>query len=119
MLIFQLFKTKKMIQELRANPGAFGAGEVRDMLIGLILGPVIVAGIGLILFFILGCTDLFGHAMGFFRVLFWISLFISVAIFMIIRKIILFAMRLTKKTTDKVIHEVAYDVPKKNHDVLG
>ncbi len=100
-----------MLQDIRKDPGKFGAEEVRDMLIGMILVPMVVIGLGLILFFILGYTEIFGRAIGFFKVLFWIGIIVSASLLLIVRKLIMWIMRITKQTTNTVIHEVARDAP--------
>lgn len=88
MLIFKIFKIRKSIKEIEESPSQFASSEVRDTLWGLILAPIIIIIIGVIIFFILGYTNLFGFHFGFFKFLFWLSLIVGLIIFSLSRTII-------------------------------
>lgn len=88
MIIFKIFHIKNLIKEARANPGAVAGSEVRDVLWGIVLIPIVIATLGIILFFLIGYTHIFGFQLGFFKFLFWLSLIVSFVIFSVIRRIV-------------------------------
>lgn len=62
MLIFNLFKIRKLYKEARENPGKVAGEEFFGALTGIVLLPAIIFGAVLALFFVLGFTTLvFGY----------------------------------------------------------
>ncbi len=88
MILFKIFHIKKLVKEARENPSNLAGSEVSDVLWGIVLIPIIIATIGIIIFFIIGYTHWFGFQLGFFKFLFWLSLIVSLSIFSVVRKMV-------------------------------
>jgi len=109
MIIFKIFHIKKLVKEARENPSGLAGDEVSDVLWGIVLVPLIIAIIGIILFFIIGYTNLFGFQFGFFKFLFWLSLIVSFIIFSIIRRIVKSVSKSTVIHTKSVLKTIDLD----------
>lgn len=73
-MIFAIFKTYKDVKNGVKDPTGFG----QDALLEIIKAPLILftilGGIFIVLFFVLGFTEIILNSLGFFRFLFWFSL---------------------------------------------
>ncbi len=103
MIIFRVFQIRKYIREAKENPSALAGNEVGDTLWGIVLVPLVIGIIGIILFFIIGYTNLFGFHLGFFKFLFWLSLIIGLIVFSVIRSLIKSVSRSTTIHTKSII----------------
>ncbi len=107
---FKILKIRKTIKEARENPGALAGQEIRGVLWGLFVIPIIICALVVVLFFLIGYTEVLGFSWGFFKVLFWISLFVSLAIFSVVKKIIKTVGRGATVATKKVVEVVGEEV---------
>lgn len=103
MILFEIFHINKIVKGIKENPGKLAGEEISDVLWGIVIIPLIIGGLGIILFFILGYTNLFGFHFWFFKFLFWMSLIIGIIIFSIIRKIFQSVSKKTMIHTESVI----------------
>ncbi|MES2930215.1 MAG: hypothetical protein V4665_00305 [Patescibacteria group bacterium] len=104
MMIFKFFHVKKMLNEARKNPSAFAGSEVHGTLWAIFLIPLVIIIGAIVLFFILGYTDLFGFHHGIFKFLFWLTLAVSTMLFLILRRIIRAISRVTARQTKNILH---------------
>lgn len=76
MLIFNIFKIRRLYKEAKENPGKVAGEELSGTLMRLVLIPAIIFGAILALFFMLGFTTLlFGYGpFTLAKILFYISL---------------------------------------------
>ncbi len=106
---FKILHFRKMVNEARSNPSGLAGEQVREVLWGIVMIPLVLAFIIVGLFFIIGYTDVFGFQLGFFKFLFWVALIVGVSVFSLIRKIIFSigrgASRGAKKVLDAVVVE--------------
>jgi len=72
MLIFDIFKTRKLYKEVKENPGKVVAGQLSGLMLGLVLVPVVLVGLILVLLFTLGFTSLIFKPFIIAKVLFYI-----------------------------------------------
>lgn len=113
MILFKILHIKKLVKEARENPSALAGNEVGDALWGIVLIPLIIGIIGIILFFIMGYTSLFGFQFGFFKFLFWLSLIIGFIIFSIIRRLVKSVSKSTIIHTKSVLKTINLDTERK------
>lgn len=102
-----IFRTISIVfkgNQFRKDPSGFLQDETKGFLNGLVFLPMIIPAFFVILFFILGYTDLFTGPYGFFKFVFWVS-FIP---FVIILAIIVKAMRIIKGASKKVIEDTIH-----------
>lgn len=85
---FKIFKIRKLVKEARENPGKLAGEEIRGVLWGLFIIPIVIAILGLVLFFLVGYTQVLGFQIGFFKFLFWLALFVGLTIFTVLRRIV-------------------------------
>ena len=102
-MIFQIFHIKRIINDAKENPSGLAGNEAKDVLWGIVLIPLIIAILGIILFFIIGYTHLLGFQFGFFKFLFWLSLIVGYIIFSVIRRIIKSVSKSTTIHTKSVL----------------
>ncbi len=107
---FKILKIRKTIKEARENPSALAGEEIRGVLWGLFVIPIIIGALVVVLFFLIGYTDVLGFTWGFFKILFWISLFVSLAIFSVVKKIIKAVGKGATVATKKVVDVVGQEV---------
>jgi len=72
MLIFNIFKARKLYKDVKENPGKAVAGELSGLMLGLVLVPVIVVGAILALLFVFGFTSLMWGPFIIAKILFYI-----------------------------------------------
>lgn len=103
-----------MVKEARQDPGKFAAGEAAEFAIGLLVVPMVIVLCALALFFILGFTTLLGGPMGLFKVLFVLGFFVSLVIVLILRPVVRFLRRTTRRAVDRTLSKTGVrDVPYK------
>lgn len=106
MLIFNIFKLRKLYKEARENPGKVAGEELSGALLGLAIVPTILLGAVLLIFFILGFTTfVFGYGpFVLAKVLFYILLpvyfLVLLILWRIVRRMRRYAETLTNNTID-------------------
>ena len=105
-MLFRLFRIRKTVREVQKDAGGFAGDEVVGLFAGLLMIPVLLVLGALILFFLLGFTTLIGGPFGLFKVLFIVGAFVSFFIFIILRPIVLFFKKGTKRVVDQGIKTV-------------
>lgn len=98
-MIFQIFRIRNTIKDVREDPGRFAGSELRDVLIGIIILPMLISLGGLTLLFSLGYLHFLGGPYIIARIIFWIGVIVSVSIGYGIYKLI---KALRKKTRHMV-----------------
>lgn len=106
---FKFLRFRKMIKEARSNPSGMAGEQVREVLWGIVMIPLVIAFVIVGLFFIIGYTDVFGFQLGFFKILFWVSLIVGTTIFSLIRKIIFSIGRGASRGAKRVIDAVVVE----------
>lgn len=106
---FKILHFRKMVNEARSNPSGLAGEQVREVLWGIVMIPLVLAFIIVGLFFIIGYTDVFGFQLGFFKFLFWVALIVGVSVFSLIRKIIFSIGRGASRGTKRVIDAVVVE----------
>lgn len=106
---FKILQIRKMVKEAKENPSKLAGEQVREALWGLLILPIISGVVILGLFFIMGYTHLFGFTLGIFRFLFWLGLIPSLLTFLMFRKLIVSASRMSASQTKRVVDAVATD----------
>lgn len=117
MNIFKILKIKKSIKDAQNDPNAFAKDQVRGILWGLVILPLLISTIVVILFFIIGYTELFGFQVGFFKFLFWISFAFILLIFSLIRRITRHVSKITFNQNRKIINAVVVDPENKTNSL--
>jgi uncharacterized Tic20 family protein len=107
---FKILQIIKMVKEARANPAGFSGEQAREVLWGIFIIPIIICMLVLVAFFLAGYTDVLGFQVGFFKFLFWLALFVSFAIFSVIRRIISSLGKGASMATKKVVETVGQEV---------
>lgn len=102
-MIWKLWQAQRMIREGRENPAKFAGGEVRDVVLGILIIPGLVIIGTLILLGIAGFSHFLGGPYLLFKILFWIGLIISFVLGSIAYVIIRGASRLTKHIVERTI----------------
>lgn len=100
-MIFQILHIRKTVKELRNNPGNFAGEQARDVIIGIIIIPAIIIILGLAFLFILAFTSLLGGPYLFFKIIFFLGLFVSAILGFITYKLASMLERNTKKIVNK------------------
>jgi uncharacterized Tic20 family protein len=103
---FKILHIRTMMRDARTNPSGLAGEQVREVLWGIIMIPLIFSIIIVALFYIVGYTDLFGFQLGFFKALFWVGLIVATVIFSVLRKIIKAIGRSAATGTKRVIEAV-------------
>jgi heme exporter protein D len=103
MILFKVFHIRKILKGVHENPSKLAGEEAGDALWDIVLIPLIILVGGIILFFILGYTNVFRFHLGFFKFLFWLSLIVSILIFSIIRRIIKSVSKTTTIHTENIL----------------
>lgn len=110
-MIFKVIQLYKNVKEGMADPTGFGRGQLLDIVKAFFIPFFIIGILALVLFALLG----FGDALsigpyGFFRVVFWIGLFVFLIwaffawfVFLIAKK---FLNKAKKKVDDHFSHDV-------------
>ncbi len=111
MFLFKIFQLKKTLREVRENPSAFAGGQMREFLWGVFILPLLIVGGILILFFIMGYTDVFGFHYGIFKILFWITIVVAGIFLLMLR---LSIRLLGKKTVGYTEKTISYSKTLKN-----
>lgn len=106
---FKILQIRKMVKDARENPSKLAGEQVGEALWGLLIVPMIFGIIVLGLFFIMGYTHLFGFTLGIFRFLFWLGLVPSLITFLMFRKLIISASKISVSGTKRVVDAVAED----------
>ncbi len=88
MLIFNIFKIRKLYKEAKENPGKAVAGELSGALAGAAFLPAVVFGALLVAVFILGFTSVIYKPLLIARVLFYILLPVYLAAFFVTWRVI-------------------------------
>jgi O-antigen/teichoic acid export membrane protein len=70
--MFGIFKTISDVRKGVKDPTSFGEELAIDVVKGPILVFTIIGVLFLLLMFMLGYTEVFGHPYGFFKVVFWL-----------------------------------------------
>lgn len=104
---FKVLHIRKMVNEARANPSGLAGEQVREVLWGIVMIPLVISIVIIGLFFVIGYTDVLGFQLGFFKVLFWVALVVATAIFSVLRKIIVSIGRGASRATKSVVDAVA------------
>lgn len=106
---FKILQIRKNIKDARQNPSKFAGEQTKEVLWAVMIVPIVISLIGLILFFIMGYTELFGSQLGFFKFLFWLGFIVSFVFFLIIRRIISSVSSVSTSTTKRVIEAVVVE----------
>ncbi len=109
---FKILHIRKMVRDARTNPSGLAGEQVREVLWGIVMIPLVISIIIISLFFIVGYTELFGFQLGFFKFLFWVALIVATAIFSVLRKIIGSIGRGAASGTKRVIDAVVVEETK-------
>lgn len=104
---FKILHIRKMVNDARSNPSGLAGEQVREVLWGIVMIPLVISIIIVALFYIVGYTDLFGFQLGFFKFLFWVAGIVGFIIFSTLRKIIRSIGRGASTGTKKVIDTFA------------
>ncbi len=106
---FKILHFRKMVNEARSNPSGLAGEQVREVLWGIVMIPLVIAILIVGVFFIIGYTDILGFQFGFFKFLFWVALIVGATIFSLIRKIIFSIGRGASRGTKRVIDAVVVE----------
>lgn len=106
---FKILHIRKMVKEARTNPSGLAGEQVREVLWGIVMVPLVISIIIVALFYIAGYTDLFGFQLGFFKFLFWVAGIVGFVIFSTLRKIIRSIGRGASQGTKRVIDAVVIE----------
>jgi len=98
MIIFNIFKIRKLIKEAKENPGKVASEELSGALVGMVFVPIVIFSVILILLFIFGFTNLFFGASLIAKILFYIILVLYIILILLVRSI----LRKIKKHTESV-----------------
>lgn len=90
--------------QFRKDPSGFLQDEAKGFLNGLVFLPMIAPAFFVILFFVLGYTDLLTGPYGFFKFVFWVFFIPFVIILAIIVKAMRIVRRASKQAIEKTIH---------------
>jgi len=106
MLIFNIWKIRKLYKEAKENPGKVAGEELVGAMMGVVLLPVIIFGLVLALLFVLGFTPLIYKSFLMAKILFYILLPIYLLVLLfawrILKRIKREAESLTNGAVDKV-----------------
>lgn len=108
-MFFQILRIRSAIKEVNADPGHFASNEARDLLIGILFFPALIVFLGLAFLFTLGFTHFLGGPYLFFKIIFFIGLFISFIFGTIIYKLTSVLRQTTKKVVNKVVDKGLID----------
>ncbi len=108
-MIWKLWQTQRMIREGSENPAKFAGGEVRDVVLSVLIIPGLITIAILIFLGIVGYSHFLGGPYLLFKVLFWIVLVTSFVLGWISYVIIRGASRLTKHIVQKVVNQKSLD----------
>lgn len=76
-MIFRVIQLYKNVQEGTADPTGFGRDQLMDIVKGIFIPFVVVGALVLVLFGLLGFSDVLSVGpFGFFRVVFWLGLIV-------------------------------------------
>lgn len=100
-MIFKFISIAFKGNQFRKNPSEFLQEEAKGFVNGLVFMPMVVPGLFVLLFFLLGYTGLLTGPYGFFKFLFWIAFIPFVIIFWLLLK----ATRIIKRASKSAIHE--------------
>jgi len=101
--LFRIFKLRKLVREIRENPGRLAGEEARGVIVGFLIFPAIGTLAWLGLFFVLGFTNVLGDPSPFFKVFF----LASVAILFFIWRGVLKTVRIVTRRVDDEIAKVS------------
>jgi membrane protein implicated in regulation of membrane protease activity len=87
-MIFKILKIRKSIREARENPGKFGAGELMDLVKGVLVVPALVVLGVLVILFIFGFTHIIGAPSGLARFFFVLFLIPTVIVSIFINRLL-------------------------------
>lgn len=104
---FKLLHIRKMVRDVRGNPSGLAGEQVREVLWGIVMIPLVISIVIVAIFYIIGYTDLFGFQVGFFKVLFWVATIVGFIIFSTLRRLIRGIGRGASTGTKKVIDTFA------------
>lgn len=105
MLILKIFKLNKLYKEFRTNPSQTTANELKDMAKEIAIVPFVIFGAILILFFILGFTNLIFNSLLFFRILFIIGTLSFIATFIAVRLLLAQIFETVKSISSKILEK--------------
>lgn len=95
-MIWKLWQAQKMVREGTEDPAKFASGEVRDVVLSVLIIPgLVIIGV-LVVLGIAGFSQLLGGPYLLFKILFWIGAIISSILGLISYFIIRSVGRLTK-----------------------
>jgi uncharacterized Tic20 family protein len=114
---FQILQIRKNIKDARANPSGFAGEQTKEILWGIMIIPIIICALVIILFFVIGYTDVLGFQLGFFKFLFWVALIVSFSIFSLLRRIIRATSRTVTSGSKRVIEAVVVESTEENKEV--
>ncbi len=107
---FKILKIRKLVKDFKDSPSALAGGSAREVLWGILILPIVICLLGIILFFMIGYTNILGFQWGFFKFLFWVSLFVGLAIFSLIKRIIKSLGKGVSVATKKVIDATSKEI---------
>jgi len=102
-MIFKVFKIRNMIKEGKENPGKFAGNQAGELLMSMFVMPIISAIVFLGGLLVLGFTTLLGGPYGLAKFLFYIVLFFTFFLSLILRKVYLLVKKSTKNTVEQTI----------------
>ncbi len=105
-MIFKIFQIRNNIKEAKENPGGFAGSQLRDLVVGTIILPLIFIILGLAFLFMLAFTNFLGGPYLFFKIIFFVGLLGSYFIGLVIYKLTKALSRTTKKVVNKTVENI-------------
>jgi hypothetical protein len=100
-MLFQILHIRSTVKELKEDPGKFAGGQASEVLMGILILPLIIVVLGLAFLFILAFTHVLGGPYLFFKIIFFLALFVSAILGIIVYKLTSLFRRNTKKVVNK------------------
>ncbi len=106
-MLFQILHIRKQVRELKEDPGKFAGGQAGEVLMGIVILPIIILVLGLVFLFVLAFTELLGGPYLFFKIMFFIGLFVSVGIASLLYSVASLVKRVTKNAVNKTVETIS------------
>jgi hypothetical protein len=106
-MFFKILFIGRTINEIKSNPGKFAGGEVRGIIWGILIVPLIIILLGLTFLFFLAYTKFLGGPYLFFKIVFVIGIIVSLTLGSFVYKLTSVLRHTTKKVVNKTIENVS------------
>jgi len=113
-MIFRVFRIYKNIKEGSRDPSGFACGEAFGAVKDILIPFTIVGVLFLVGFFTLGFSNFWFGPSGFFKVLFFLSSFVFLIWFFLMRFILSLTKKMLSQTKKSVDQHIFHDVTPKN-----